>query len=200
MDLNELVAQCVAAAEEDDAAAAVREVVERAVREDPFRISDLPRDRTGIVTLHSQPGLVVQHVVIPPGAGAPPHDHRVWAAVGVYAGQEDNALFRVRNGRLTPVGGRELRPGSVLALSAEDVHAVTNPRDGYTAALHVYGGDLDAQTRTTWDADGAAKPLDPLQQETLLAAAQAWEAERGRGLTRQETAELLRQALIGGTA
>jgi predicted metal-dependent enzyme (double-stranded beta helix superfamily) len=200
MDLDELVAQCAAAAEEDDAAAAVREVVQRAVQDDPFRISDLPRDRTGIVTLHSQPGLVVQHVVIPPGAGAPPHDHRVWATVGVYAGQEDNALFSVRDGRLTPIGGRQLPAGSVLALSADDVHAVTNPRDGYTAALHVYGGDLDAQSRTTWDADGAAQPLDPRQQAMLLAAAQAWEAERGRALTRQETSELLHQLLSRGTS
>lgn len=200
MRVDDLVAACAAAAAEDDPAAAAREVLERTLRNDPFRIGDLPRDRTGIVTLHSQPGLVVQHVVIPPGSGAPPHDHRVWAAIGIYAGQEDNALYRVCDGQLTPVGGRQLQAGDVLALDADAVHAVVNPRDGYTAALHVYGGDLDALERTTWGTDGSPAPLDPRLQDELLSTAQAWEAERGRGLTRQEAAEILRLVLSGRQA
>ena len=23
-----------------------------------------------------------------------PHDHRMWAAIGIYAGEEDNAIYR----------------------------------------------------------------------------------------------------------
>ena len=38
--------------------------------------------------------LTVLHVVWAPRMTIYPHDHRMWAAIGIYAGQEDNSFFR----------------------------------------------------------------------------------------------------------
>ena len=45
--------------------------------------------------------LTVLNVVWAPGMVLPPHDHRMWAAIGIYAGQEDNEFFR-RDGEASP--------------------------------------------------------------------------------------------------
>ena len=82
-------------------------------------------DRCGITVLTTSPQLTVQRVVWPAGIRIPPHDHRMWAVVGVYRGREDNVLFR-RDGRvLEPAGGRRLEAGEVLVLDTDAIHAVT---------------------------------------------------------------------------
>jgi predicted metal-dependent enzyme (double-stranded beta helix superfamily) len=95
----------------------------------------------------------VLHVVWAPGMRIYPHDHRMWAAIGIYAGQEDNEFFR-REGpglkTLTASGGKELKVGDVLVLGRDAIHAVTNPTAGLTAAIHVYGGDLVNEPRSQW--------------------------------------------------
>ena len=81
-----------------------------------------------------------------------PHDHRMWAAIGVYGGQEDNTFYRRGDEGIVVSGGRELREHEVLVLGDDVIHGVTNPRDhAFTAAIHVYGGDFYAQARSEWD-------------------------------------------------
>jgi predicted metal-dependent enzyme (double-stranded beta helix superfamily) len=93
------------------------------------------------------------HAVWPPGISLFPHDHRMWAAIGIYAGQEDNTFYRRRAGGLAVSGGKELREADVLLLGQDAVHAVRNPLARYTGAIHVYGGDFVTQERSQWDAD-----------------------------------------------
>jgi len=45
-----------------------------------------------------------------------PHEHRMWAVIGMYGGQEDNAFYRRASGGLEPAGGRELPAGDVLVM------------------------------------------------------------------------------------
>ncbi len=82
-----------------------------------------------------------------------PHDHRMWAVIGIYGGQEDNAFYR----RSTPgartlvdSGGTQLVEGDVLLLGDDVIHSVTNPREVLTGALHVYGGDFFDTPRSQW--------------------------------------------------
>jgi predicted metal-dependent enzyme (double-stranded beta helix superfamily) len=82
-----------------------------------------------------------------------PHDHRMWAVIGIYAGQEDNAFYR--RSRLDPraldeSGGKQLAVGDVLVLGDDAIHAVTNPRASLTGAIHVYGGDFVNEPRSQW--------------------------------------------------
>lgn len=54
-----------------------------------------------------------------------------------------------------------------------------------------------ATDRTTWDANGAPHPLDLALQASAVQAAQRREEELGRGLTRDETLELLARLVQG---
>ena len=81
-----------------------------------------------------------------------PHDHRMWAVIGMYGGQEDNAFFRRVPGGLEPAGGQELPAGDVLVLGRDVIHSVANSRTRLCGvALHVYGGDFFSVERSEWD-------------------------------------------------
>ena len=47
-------------------------------------------------------------------------------------------------------GSKELHAKDTTPLGAAIIHAVTNPLDQITAAIHVYGGDFFATPRSEW--------------------------------------------------
>jgi predicted metal-dependent enzyme (double-stranded beta helix superfamily) len=113
--------------------------------------------------LHRSDDLTVLSVVIPSGLpGTLPHDHRMWAVVGVYGGQEDNQFFRRAEPGLEQRGGRSIRAGEALAMGTDTVHAIRNPStSSWLAALHVYGGDLVGAERSMWTPpDHEEQPYD----------------------------------------
>ena len=175
-DVEAFVADCEAARADPQPALAVKELVERAVATPEAIDAALgTANAGGFRCLHRSDVLTVLQFVWPPEVELFPHDHRMWAANGVYGGREDNAFFRRRDrGGLEPAGGRSLRAGEVALLGAEAIHAVTNPSSSYTAALHVYGGDFFATPRSQWDpATGAEAPFDIDAVRAVLAAADA---------------------------
>ena len=152
-DIDRFIGECRAAVAEAEPHRAVREVLERAVSE-PAAVGDaLAPTEGGLTLLHESPELTVLHVVWAPGMRLFPHDHNMWAAIGIYAGQEDNEFFR-RAGddrrHLAPTGGREIVEGEVLMLGDDVIHAVSNPRRRLTGAIHVYGGDFVREPRSQW--------------------------------------------------
>jgi predicted metal-dependent enzyme (double-stranded beta helix superfamily) len=128
--------------------AALADVVRGAVYQDPL----VPQVGASQV-LHSEPGLTVLHTVVNPGFVSPPHDHRTWAVVGVYDGQEDNTFFRLRDGRrsIEPFGRRILKPGQVVTLGNDAIHQIANPLTTKLIALHVYGKNIFEIERSAWD-------------------------------------------------
>jgi len=97
-----------------------------------------------------------------PGQSTPVHDHRVWGLVGVLRGSELNESFvQDGAGRLTSAGApQRLVAGSVTALSPRigDVHRVSNAeRDRVSISIHVYGANIGAVERATYDALGVPK-------------------------------------------
>jgi predicted metal-dependent enzyme (double-stranded beta helix superfamily) len=159
-DVEEFVQACRAALAEEEPRRAVREVVESAVGA-RSRLSDTLRPQAaGFTLLHHDADLTVLHVVWAPHMSIYPHDHRMWAVIGVYAGQEDNRFFRrIAPGAstLAESGAKRLESGEVAILGVNTVHAVTNPRDRLTAAIHVYGGDFVNQPRSQW---GPGSPVE----------------------------------------
>jgi predicted metal-dependent enzyme (double-stranded beta helix superfamily) len=112
----------------------------------------------------SQERFSVVSFVWAPGQQTPVHDHRVWGLVGVLRGAEWNQSF-VRNGlgELAPQGLRQrLERGSVSAVSPSlgDLHQVANAEpDQVSISIHVYGGNIGAVSRATYDERGAPKPF-----------------------------------------
>jgi predicted metal-dependent enzyme (double-stranded beta helix superfamily) len=97
-----------------------------------------------------------------PGQFTPIHDHTVWGLVGVLRGAELNeALTRDSSGRLR-VDGEPTRlvPGSVSAVSPRvgDIHRVANAYSDRTSiSIHVYGANIGAVQRSTYDTNGTPK-------------------------------------------
>jgi len=152
-DQDEFLAECQKARNETESRRAIREVLIRAL-DRPGDVADTLRPTEGGITLlHHDPDLTVIHVVLAPGMRIFPHDHRMWAAIGIYAGQEDNTFYRRAapgEGTLTESGGKELAAGNVLVLGDDAIHAVANPKAHLTGAIHVYGGDFVNQPRSQW--------------------------------------------------
>jgi len=84
-----------------------------------------------------------------------PHNHEMWAVIGVYSGREDNIFWRRlpdrSDGRIRAAGARELCVGDVAPLGKDIIHSVTNPIPRLTGAIHVYGGDFFETPRSEWD-------------------------------------------------
>jgi len=149
--VDELVAGCVDAIAEPDPRRAVREVLDRALAGGKLADS-LGNPAAGLNVLYNAPDLTVVNVVWPPLFSLFPHNHRMWAAICVYGGREDNAFYRRRGGTIIRSGGKELLEGDVQLLGDDVIHAVNNPARSYTGAIHVYGGDFIATPRSQWDA------------------------------------------------
>ena len=152
-DVDALVANCIEARADDNPLHAVKEVLERAVAPDSGIADALPPARAGITALHVSPELTVLNVVWAPGMTLYPHDHRMWASIGIFTGGEDNTLYRRTPVGLHESGFKELRPRDVLLLGDDAIHQVHNPTTQFTGAIHVYGGDFFAQPRSEWDPD-----------------------------------------------
>jgi predicted metal-dependent enzyme (double-stranded beta helix superfamily) len=157
-DVDQFVSECRAAGDESEPRQAIREVLARAVARSGEVGDTLAPTEAGLTVLHNDPSLTVVHVVWAPGMRVPAHDHRMWAAIGIYSGIEDNSFFRRtptddRRRMLTESGGKRLGVGDVLVLGGEAVHGVHNPETRLTGAIHVYGGDFVNDPRSQWTPD-----------------------------------------------
>jgi len=146
------IEECRAAMKESDARAAVRELVARAVREpsDIMRGLGEPK-RSGVEPIYRDSDITILNLCWGPGMVVTPHDHRMWAVIGIYAGCEQNTFYRRAERGLTRHGTQELSTKDTVALGSSIIHAVKNPLDRITAAIHVYGGDFFATARSEWN-------------------------------------------------
>jgi predicted metal-dependent enzyme (double-stranded beta helix superfamily) len=127
---------------------AVEEAMGRALAERP-----LADDPNRFQVLHDEAGLTVLHVVVGGGFVSPPHDHRTWAVIGVYNGQEDNSFYKLVGDTrvIEAAGGRSVGEGEILSLSTDAIHRIANPRRDPLIALHVYGRNVTKIARSAWD-------------------------------------------------
>ena len=156
------IEECRAALRETKPQAAIREIVERAVREPAQIVRALGEPkRAGVETIYKADDLTILNLSWGPGMTIHPHNHEMWAVIGIYGGRENNVFYRRSAGGLTQHGTKELNPGEAIPLGASIIHAVTNPLDRLTCAIHVYGGNFFATPRSEWDpATHEERPYD----------------------------------------
>ena len=179
--VEEIIARCHAALAEHTPLLAVRDVLDELVSDPVSLEQSLGAVETGgITTLHCSEDLTVLQVAWTPGISLYPHEHRMWAAIGMYSGQEDNRYFHRIPGGLEPSGGRELRAGEVLLLGDDAIHSVANSRRDFAVALHVYGGDFFSVERSEWDSEThEERPRDFERTRRLFEEANArWSSQR----------------------
>ena len=165
-DRQQFVSDCQAALGGDRASLNVRHVVSRAVADPGAVVRGLGEpQKGGLDVLYRSPELTVLNVLWPAGMIVMPHNHGLWAVIGVYNGREDNILWRQlpedANGRIEAAGARTLATSDTIAFGPDVIHSVVNPLGRMTGALHVYGGDFFAVDRNEWDPETLhEKPYD----------------------------------------
>lgn len=146
------IEDCRAALREGDPRAAIRELVARAVSEPAGVVRALGEPaRAGVETIYRADDLTILNLCWGPGMQFKPHDHHMWAVIGIYGGREQNIFFRRSGNGLVRQGTKELDERSTTPLGESIIHAVTNPLERITAAIHVYGGDFFGAPRSEWD-------------------------------------------------
>lgn len=154
-DVDQFVNDCRAALSEDRGGLAIREIVARAVSEPSAVLSSLGEPtRAGIQRIYESPDLTVLNLVWGPMMTIYPHNHNMWAVIGIYGGREDNVFWRRlpgEGGRVEAAGAKSLSTRDAVPLGRDIIHSVTNPIPRLTAALHVYGGDFFNAHRSEWN-------------------------------------------------
>jgi predicted metal-dependent enzyme (double-stranded beta helix superfamily) len=152
MDLDRVVAECVAASQDSDPRGAVKEVLARAVATPRDVLAALGDPKqAGIQPLHRSRTLTIFSAVWTPQMNLMPHNHLMWALIGIYTGREDNIMWRRTPGKVEAFGAKALFEGDVVALPADVIHSVTNPLPRFTGGIHIYGGDFFDTARSQWN-------------------------------------------------
>src|SRR5262245_4788513 len=90
--LDKFLDECCAASGSQHA---IREIVERAISDRAAVVRQVGEPARGQVqTLFRSEQLTVLNVVWAPKMTLFPHDHTVWAVIGIYGGREDNIFWR----------------------------------------------------------------------------------------------------------
>jgi predicted metal-dependent enzyme (double-stranded beta helix superfamily) len=154
--LDQFIADCRDARDADPSHKLVREVVARAVSDPAAILKALGEPkRSGVQKLYHSDTLTILNVIWAPKMTVMPHDHRMWAVIGIYSGREDNIFWRrvpgSKGGKLEAAGAKALSERDAEPLGHNIIHSVTNPIPRLTGAIHVYGGDFYREARSEWD-------------------------------------------------
>ena len=77
--------------------------------------------------LRSSDKLTILNIAWPPFMTVYPHNHGMWAVIGVYSGGEDNIFWRRHGDVIEAAGAKSLRVGDAAPLGRDIIHTVTNP-------------------------------------------------------------------------
>ncbi len=151
-DLDNFVVDCMLANQGPDAQLAVLEVLQKAVNDHHRVLSTFePLHRAGITPIHRSEDLTIFSAVWTPQMNLMPHNHLMWANIGIYSGREDNIFWERGDRGIRANRAEALFEGDAAALPTDAIHSVTNPLLRFTGGIHIYGGDFFNTTRTQWN-------------------------------------------------
>jgi predicted metal-dependent enzyme (double-stranded beta helix superfamily) len=127
-----------------------------------FAVPDPQRYQQYLLHCDSRQRFSVVSFVWGPGQSTPIHDHRTWGLIGMLRGSEVNQHYELDDAGVPQPAGPSVRldAGQVEALSPTtgDIHRVRNfYADRPSISIHVYGRNIGAVTRSTYDEDGKSK-------------------------------------------
>ncbi|NIP76435.1 MAG: hypothetical protein GTN90_10825 [Xanthomonadales bacterium] len=166
LNLDHFVEDCRAAVRADPSHKGVAEIVKQAMS-DPAAVLRAVGEPTGpgLVPIYKSTDLTIVNVIWKPGMTVMPHNHEMWAVIGIYGGREDNIFWRrIKDdpeGHIEAAGAHALSTGDAMPLGKDVIHSVTNPIPKLTGAIHIYGGDFFEAERSEWDAENLTEqPYD----------------------------------------
>ena len=157
-DVAAFVDDCIRANDGSAGAqAAIREVLARALADPAAVLAGVGEpEKGGLRALHRSSDLTILNIVWAPWMQLLPHDHNMWALIGIYTGREDNIFWERHESRVNATHAAALGRGDVIALPSDVSHSVANPIGKLTGAIHIYGGDFFAPGRTEWEPESLA--------------------------------------------
>ena len=172
-DLDRFITDCRSALSADPTHKSVREVVARAIFDPSAVLAGLGEpERAEVQKLYRSDELTILNVIWGPGMTIMPHNHLMWAVIGVYTGREDNIFWRrlpgESGGKIEAAGAKSLGQRDAEPLGRDIIHTVTNPLPRLTGAIHVYGGDFFAAIRSEWDPETLLERPYDFEKNTRL--------------------------------
>ena len=174
-DPERFIEECRAAVSADGTHRSVREVIARAVSNPSDVIAGLGEPvQAGVQYLYNGPDLTILNVVWGARMTVMPHNHLMWAVIGVYTGREDNIFWRrlpdAPGGTIEAAGAKSLGERDAEPLGRDIIHSVTNPLSRLTGGIHVYGGDFAAAhaVRSQWDPETLGEGRYDLERNMRL--------------------------------
>lgn len=156
---------------------ALRELVAQAVSDSAGILSELGApEHAGVKPIYRSPDLTIINFVWAPCMSLMPHNHQMFAVIGIYSGREDNIFWRRNKTTIEAAGAKSLGVGDVAELGRDVIHSVLNPIGKMTCALHVYGGDFfqPLTPRSEWDHETLIeRPWNIDEVKSLFAEAEA---------------------------
>ena len=161
---------------------AIRELVLEAVSDPAGVCAGLGEPtEAGVFPMYQADDLTVINFVWAPCMTLLPHNHNMFAVIGIYGGREDNMFWRRiaepgAGPMIEAVGADSVGAGQAVTMGPDIIHSVANPISKLTSAIHVYGGDFfkPPKPRSQWD------------HETLVE--QPWDMEHTRAVFRESGA------------
>ena len=152
MDIERFVEDCIEANTEAEAQSAVLEVLRRAVHRPSEWLDALGEPaKADIHVLHRSNSLTIFAATWTPQMNLMPHNHLMWANIGIYTGREDNIMWRRTPEGIEAFGAKALFEGDTASLPVDAIHSVTNPLPRFTGGIHIYGGDFFDTARSLWN-------------------------------------------------
>jgi len=152
IDMQKFIEDCIDANKDSNPQEAVKEVLKKGVSNPSAMLKTIGEPtEAGLKVFLRSKDLTIFAALWTPQMNLLPHNHKMWANIGIYTGREDNILWERNKEGLDAVGVKCLFSGDVATLNTNAIHSVTNPLQRFTGGLHIYGGDFFATVRSQWD-------------------------------------------------
>jgi predicted metal-dependent enzyme (double-stranded beta helix superfamily) len=120
------IQDCIEAVKEGQAA--IRGVVQSVVSDPAGVISELGvPEHAGITPLYKDSGLTILNFAWAPCMSLMPHNHQMFAVIGIYSGREDNVFWKRNETGIEAAGAKSLGVGDVATLGKNIIHSVLDP-------------------------------------------------------------------------
>ena len=152
IEMEKFIEDCIEANKDSNPQEAVKEVLARGVSNHSAMLKAIGEPtEAGLKVFLRSKDLTIFAASWTPQMNLMPHNHKMWANIGIYTGREDNILWERKGNKLEANKARCLFEGDVATLDTSAIHSVTNPLQRFTGGIHIYGGDFFATERSQWD-------------------------------------------------
>jgi predicted metal-dependent enzyme (double-stranded beta helix superfamily) len=143
VNMEAFVLDCVTANKESNPQEAIKEVMAKALKDPSEMLKAIGEPtKAGLKVYLRSKELTIFAATWTPQMNLMPHNHHMWANIGIYTGREDNILWHRTDDGIKAKTADCLFAGDVGELSSNSIHSVTNPLQRFTGGIHIYGGDF----------------------------------------------------------